>query len=185
MLKKLGAALAVGALALTIHAGVSTSALSAAEPQPPAVPQITVTPATCDNKTNLIQVTGFTPDAYKANYRFVVFVEGEALALKQIPTKNRQLLLTGEPQDILKVEPKAAFAYGKNVTIKSYWFNNDAAVFKYPNAEWETVRMQNGELQKAKFLGASEMFTLVDPTKLNCPAPAPGDATTAPADPGQ
>ena len=73
MFKKFGAALATCALAATLGVVAIPGASASSEP---AVPVVKLTAATCDNKTNRIEVTNFDPNF--TQYRLVVTSGGTA-----------------------------------------------------------------------------------------------------------
>ncbi|WP_371152133.1 LPXTG cell wall anchor domain-containing protein [Buchananella felis] len=167
MLRKLGAALAACALAITVHATASADS----GPVEPKTPVVTLTPATCENKTNRVRVDGFnTDEAYKKQYRFVIEVKGRNLPVKQLSGPERAVVLAGNEVDIATLlGGNASLGYGKEVTVKAYWFNNKAAPYKYPQSRRTTVDLEYGpDLTNATLLGASNPFTLVNPAKLNC-----------------
>ncbi|WP_371164589.1 LPXTG cell wall anchor domain-containing protein [Buchananella felis] len=167
MLRKLGAALAACALAITVHATASADS----GPVEPKTPVVTLTPATCENKTNRVRVDGFnTDEAYKKQYRFVIEVKGRNLPVKQLSGPERAVVLAGNEVDIATLlGGNASLGYGKEVTVKAYWFNNKAAPYKYPQSRRTTVDLEYGpDLTNATLLGASNPFTLVNPATLNC-----------------
>lgn len=184
--RSLGIALLGAVVAVVMQ--VVAPASAQAQVTLPESPTITLTAASCQMPQNTLVVNmpaGFTNARDKENgYRFVVYV-GDT-AIKQLNTAERQKLydattLAGEDFAI-------AAAYGKQVTVKAFWFDRHSKLKDYW-VDGETkgvVKLQvGGQLERAVALNDSRTVTLVDPQALDCrPATAPKlDATMLPAAP--